>query len=604
MAITYPYSGSKQGVQLPFWTIAKDGVPDQKTDPLSAYRYMEGRRKTMIDAVRQRPLLRLWDKNHMFLGQIAQEQSVMVEELMTDSGGGNITIRRDNWLSNFILYDRRIEEDLHFTLDPVPTNQDWRTRWGGKITTIDAKRSKDGLHTVEMEMVSNREHVKHLLAGCNPVMPPEIQFPRMWMMPWNCRTNLMISMALNLARQFFPLLAIPDNIANPFAWLQYGDAGILEGFNPLWWPIQPQFVNVATDQSRFEIFSARWTDFHTAAQPILDDAGCMIRAYTWLTTDKDSPHPELAALGKLARPWRNAIILAVEDKSGVTGPTGTFIDGFINAIAATADNMITDTILVNDIGPDGVPNPLFRKWFLVAPAKPWVVFRDGDYSGIVESERIQHGATAKTMMTGGKSPTWVNQLQTFAIKYGLAELSDYITAQVGVDATATASDFGYQAPMTPGLEEIYQGQFDDILLAYQRFTNPIRAIWCGDMGFLEHFEQGTGTGWTVATELTLRDADWKTRAYNVFKVTIRNGAPYLYSVDFNLGDRVSFEIGGVYHTDQVSAARIKYDKDSPVTVELVVGNRANDEDPFAMATRTLAGVWNMFGMFMGAKDLF
>ena len=230
-----------------------------------------------------------------------------------------------------------------------------------------------------------------------------------------------------------------------------------------------------------------------------------------------------------------------------------------------------------------------------------MVFRDGEYSGIVESNRIQHGATAKTLMTGGKSPSWVNQLQTFLIKWGLAQLSDYIVAMIGMDAT---SDMGFQAPLTPGLEEIYQGQLDDILLAYQRFTDPVRAIWCGDMGFLEHFEQGTGTGWTIATELTLRDADWKTRAYHVYKVTIRNGAPYLYSVDFNLGDRVSFEIGGVFHTDQVTAAKISYDTNSPVTVELVVGNDSQDQDPFAVATRTLAGVWNMFSMFMGSKDLF
>ena len=580
------------------------GIPDLATDPLSAYRYMETKRSVMEDACKQRPLLRLWDKNHMFLGQIAQEQSVSVEEMMADSGGGNLVIRRDNWLSNFILYDRRIHEDLHFTLDPIPTQQNWRTRWGGKVTAVNAKRNKDGAHTVEMEMVSNREHVKHLLAGCNPVLPPEVQFPRMWAMPWNIRTGLTISIAINLARQFFPLLAIPDNILNPAGWLGYGVAGAIEGCNPLWWPIQPQFVNVATDQSRFEIFTSRWTDFHTASQPILDDAGCMIRAYTWLTSDTESPHPELDALGVLARPWRNCIILAVEDKSGVTGPTGTFIDGFINMIAATADNMITDVIMVNDIGPDGVPNPLFRKWFMVAPADPWVVFRDGEYSGIIESNRVQHGASAKTMMTGGKSPSWVNQLQTFGIKYGLAQLSDYITAAVGVSATATPDDMGYQAPLTPGLEEIYQGQLDDILLAYQRFTDPVRAIWCGDMGFLEHFEQGTGTGWTISTELTLRDANWKTRAYNMFKVTIRNGAPYLYSVDFNLGDRVSFEIGGVFHTDQVSAAKISYDKDKPVLVELMVGNHAQDQDPFTMATRTLAGVWNMFGMFMGSKDLF
>jgi hypothetical protein len=141
-------------------------------DPIMAYRYLHRRRQTISDATRQRPLMRLWDKNMRYVGQIGQERSIRVEEIMADSGGGNVVIRRDNWLSNFILYDRRIEEDLHFTLDPIPSKPDWRTRWGGKVIGVNAKRSAEGLHTVELEMVSNREHLKHILAGCNPIFPP------------------------------------------------------------------------------------------------------------------------------------------------------------------------------------------------------------------------------------------------------------------------------------------------------------------------------------------------------------------------------------------------------------------------------------------------
>ena len=127
MSLSYPYTDAKGGVQLPTWTVGAGGILAQ-TDPMSAFVYMERKRQVISDSVRQRPLLRLWDKNHNFLGQVAQEQSVSVEELMTDSGGGHLVIRKDNWLSNFILYDRRIHEDIHFTLNPIPTQQSWRTR--------------------------------------------------------------------------------------------------------------------------------------------------------------------------------------------------------------------------------------------------------------------------------------------------------------------------------------------------------------------------------------------------------------------------------------------------------------------------------------------
>ncbi len=397
-------------------------------NPLIAYRYLEGRRRLYAEQTRQRPLLRLWDKNMNFIGNIAQEKSVKVEELMADSGTANVVIRRDNWLSDFMLYDRRAEEDLHFTLDPVPTNRSWRTRWGGKITNVNAKRSADGLHTVELEAIHNREHVKHILGGANPIFPPEIQFPKMFILPWNCRTAVSMMLFINLARQFFPLLSIPTNIFNPGAWL--GVADVIGGFDPLAWPIQVQFLNPLVDQSRTEILTARWNDMHTITADALEDAGCMIRAYTFLTEDKESPHPELhlglkdapivgpilqkisdstglpTDLDELVRPHRNAVILAVEDKSGVTGPTGTLLDGPINLIASTADDLITETIssvIDLDKDNDGKTDPLIRKWLGVAPKPPWVVFKDGEYSQIVESQRSMHGATAKTVMIGGLS---------------------------------------------------------------------------------------------------------------------------------------------------------------------------------------------------------
>lgn len=603
---------------IPEHIVGRYGVPDL-TDPMSSYRYMEKRRDTIINSVRQRPLIRLWDKNWNYVGQIAQERSVMVEEAMADSGAGSVVIRRDNWLSDFILHDRRVEEDLHFTLDPIATQPDWRTRWGGKVINVNAKRSAEGLHTVELEMVSNREHLKHLLAGANPIAPPEVQLPKMWMLPWNCRTALSITMFINLARQFFPFLSIPTNIWNPGAWV---GAGLFQGLDPLSWPIQVQFCNPTTDQSRFTIFTSRWTDMHTTSGPLLEDAGCMIRAYTWLTEDETSPHPELhlglknlpvvgpvlkeigettglpTDLDELARPHRNCIVMAVEDKSGTTGPTGTLLDGVIKLAAATADDFITEVLYPVDKDLDGETDPFFRKLTLTAPEAPWVVFRDGEYSGIVESQRSLHAATAKTIMVGSKSPGWVNQLQTFGIKYGLSQLSLVIQAAVGPEVT------GYQQPATPGLEEVYQGQLDDTLLAWQRFTDPIRAIRMGDFGFLEHFEQGSGSAYTVSGSLDLRSGHWKTRAYTSFQTTVRNGAPYLVGHDFTLGDRLSFQMGNILHVDQCTGIRYSWDDSNPITVQLSIGRDTEEEDPVAKATRTLAAIWNSFAMFLGSSDLF
>ena len=586
--------------------IGSKGVPNPEQNALEAYRYLEARRQTIIDATRQRPLIRLWDKDFQYIGQIAQEKSVQVEEVASDSGGATIVVRRDNWLSDTILYDRRASEDLHITLDPNPTQRSWRTRWGGKITGVNAKRGQDGLHTIELEAVSNREHLKHILCAATPFSPPEFQPVKMWMLPFNCRTALTISLFINLMRQYHPFAAIPTNILNPIHWLTTK----LGHVSPMHWPVQPQWINPLTDQSRLEIFVSRWSDFHTSSQSILQDAGCQWRAYTWLTEDEESPHPELSQVGnalpfgivndvaeRITRPSRNCVVMAVEDKSGITGPTGTLVDGPINLIAATGDSLITETLVPEyDKDGDGQTDPLIRKWLGVAPAKPWVTFKDGDYSAIVESQRSVHTATARTVVVGGKSPGWLNQLQTWGIKYGLAQISQVIMA---------GPAGSYQQPGSSGLEELYQGQLDDVAFAYQRWTDPIRALQNGDFAFLEQFEQGSsGTAYTVSGTLDIRTGIWKSRPYTNFRVSIRNGYPWVANLDFTLGDRCSFEMANVLHVDQVTAIRYKWDKDSPVRVELSVGDEGAEQDPVGQAVKAIAGFWNIFGSFMGSQSLF
>lgn len=574
-------------------------APNPATDPVAAFRYVHRRRQVVVDSVRQRPLIRLWDKNMDPIGTVGAEQKIDAEEMMHAAGQGSLTLRADDWLAKFLTRDVRAEEDLHITIDPIPTKRTWRTRWGGKVTTVNIKRTDDGVHLVELELIHNRKHLEHILIGANPIFPPEVQIPKMWLLPGNTRTCISASLFINLARQYWPLLALPANAFNPGHWLTT-KVGHL---SPLDWPVQVAFVNPILDQSRLGFIGARWTDAHTVTAPQLKDAGCMIRAYTWLTEDEDSPHEELGELArfffgeqvaKATRPTRNCVVLAVEDKSGVTGPTGTALDGVVNLFGSLLDDGITELILPVDADHDGQTDPFFRKWLMVAPKPPQVIFRDTDHSAIIDATRSMHKAKARTIMTGGKSPGWVNQLQTFAIKYGLSQLSAVISYGLGA----------YQQPGTPGLEELYQGQLDDVLLAYMRFTDPRRVLQMGTHAFLEVFEQGSGSAYTMAGGVSLRQGHWKTRSYTSFKTNVVNGRPWLVNYDFTLGDRLGFELAGIVHTDQCSAVRMAYDETTPLQWGLSIGTDGEEEDPAAKALRTMQAVWGVVGMLLGSGDLF
>ncbi|SKM80945.1 Bacteriophage protein [Mycobacteroides abscessus subsp. massiliense] len=580
--------------------VGQKDKPNPDLDPMSAYRYLRGRRDVIESASRQRPLVRLFDKNMKQVAQVQGERQASVEELWTDSGQASCVIRYDNWLTEFILQQTKIHEDLHLVVDPIPTQTSWRTRWGGKVTGVIAKRDSSGIHTLELEAISNRQHAKNLLFAANPVFPPEIQLPKMWVLPGNTRTILSISMFINLARLFFPLLSIPTNAFNPFAWINGG----ITGLDPLSWPLQVAFVNPLLDQSRLSVIGAAWTDWHSAMDDMLKDAGCGFRAYTWLEEDEDSPHTELVDLARgtvaedlvndLTRPHRNCVVFAVEDKSGVTGPTGTAADGVINLIGATLDDMITETLFNLDQDQDGETDPLFRKLLGVAPEKPKTIWYEGQYSGIIESERRQHKGEVKTIMTGSRSPQIVNQAQTFAIRYALSQLAQVISYGIGA----------YQQYGSEGLDNLYQGQLDNTLFAWQRFTDPMRALRVGDLAWQEHFEKGGGTAYTLAGIVTLRLGHFNTRAWQGFTVSVINGRPHVVDVDVGLGDRAGFEQHGIIFTDQITAIRRTWSRTEPVTVHLSIGDDTAKQDPTARGLRALQAVWTTLSHFLGEGTLF
>lgn len=556
-------------------------------DAVTKWRLLDARRQLVIDANRQRPLLRLMDKKMRYLGTVASEKSGSWERLLDDSGVGTISLRWSDWLADLCAHKTRVQEDLHLIIDPNPNQRSWRTRLGYRVTDVRAVKHDDGTRSVELDIISLREHAKHILLGATPFSAPEFQPLKSWIWFQNLRSNLAFTTFLNLARSFWPLLSLPTSLFDPVHWLTTR-AGNL---SPLHWPVQVQFVNPILDQSRMLPLVAKWQDLHTIAEPLMDDAGVALVDYIWLPEDKDSPHPELAALvgEELARPTRACVILAFEDHSGVGGPTGTAFDGALNLIGATLDNTITEIILPLDQDGDGITDPFFRRLLGVAPEKPSLVWRDCEYSGLISSEHRLKRGTSQTVWTGGHSPTWLNQAISFGIKYALSQISALIMA-----GPAGA----YQQPGSPGLEEAYQDQLSDMLFAYQKATNLNTVLWLNDYALLEGFEQGNGYAYVVSAALTIRQGIYKRSPKVSFKMTAKDGAPNCWGYDYNIGHRGMFEIDSIYYVEQIRGVKWAYDETTPIDLGLTIG-RDRDRDPFEAGMKALADGWNAIGSLMG-----
>jgi hypothetical protein len=556
-------------------------------DAITKWRLLDARRQLVVDANRQRPLLRLWDKQFSYLGTVCAERTSEYGRMMDDSAAGTISLAWSDWLADLCAHKTRVEEDLHLTIDPNPNARNWRTRLGYRVTAVRAVKHEDGTKTVELDIIALREHAKHLRIASTPACAPEFQPLKSWIWMQNLRSGLAFTTFINLARNYWPMLAVPVSLMDPLHWATTRAGNM----SPLHWPLQVQFVNPILDQSRVLPIASKWGDLHSVAEPLMDDAGVCLVDYIWLPEDETSPHPELAALvgEAAARPTRACIVLAFEDKSGVTGPTGTAIDGAFNLVAATLDDLITEVILPLDLDGDGVTDPFFRKILGVAPEKPSLVWRDCEYSGLTASTHKMQRATSQTVFTGGKSPTWLNQVIAFGVRYGLAQLDMTITTGVGQD---------FQMPATSGLNEIYQGQFDDILLAYQKFTNPKTAAWMNDYALLEGFESGNGFAYVVSSALTLRQGLFKRSPKVSFTMQARDGEPWCYGYDYVVGDRGLFEIDAIYYTEQIRGVKWRYDASTAIRAELTIG-RDRERDPFEAGLKALADGWNAIGTLIG-----
>lgn len=559
-------------------------------DAITKWRLLDARRQLVLDANRQRPLLRLLDKKMRYLGTVTEERSGSWQRLMDDSGVGTISLRWSDWLAKLCKDDVRVQEDLHLAIDPNPNQRSWRTRLGYRVTAVRAVKHDDGTRTVEIDLISLREHAKHILLGATPFSAPEFQPLKSWIWFQNLRSNLAFATFLNLARSYWPILSIATSLFDPVHWLTTRVGNL----SPLHWPVQVQFVNPILDQSRMLPLAAKWQDLHTISEPLMDDAGVALVDYLWLPEDKDSPHPELAALvgEKLARPTRACVILAFEDHSGVTGPTGTALDGALNLISATLDDTITEVIMPVDKDGDGQIDPFFRRLMGVAPEKPSLVWRDCEYSGLISSEHKMQRGTSQTVWTGGHSPTWLNQIQTFGIKYGLSQIS-YLLSQGPIAA---------QLPGSPGLEEVYQGQLDDILFAYQKFSQPATALWFNDYALLEGFEQGNGYAYVISAALTIRQGLTKRKPKVSFIMNARDGEPWCWGYDYNIAHRGLFEVNGIYYTEQIRGVKWEYDDTKPIDLALTIGKN-RDRDPFDAGLKALSDGWNAIGSLIGGAAI-
>jgi hypothetical protein len=494
-------------------------------------------------------LIEVYDKVYNVVGEIDDYISATVNFQLNGLGTATIVMKGDDPLWETVMA-------CGTTVVPITI---WvnNKRWSGRIDTADDARV-DGVDTITLQCISDYAWFQKICVWPNPFLPLEIQVPKeaIYIGPaCSVIATMITENAIRLQAGFWEWL---NNIIDPQAWF----ATAIEG-RGLLTPIAVVPVDLLHDQSKWVAITSQMASLDTLIDQITKDQGISVSAELWLPGE---PQPTTAFT--LTIP---TIVVRVEDRSGITGPTGTLVDGVIREVVDIADGAFGETIQPftdSEFAPPGVDlAPIFGfHW-----KRPWLLLTDHPRSGVKEFHTMGHHTQAHTVISGGRSPTWVNKLIDLILEFALSE----ILLAIGVVGIANT---------------LLDGVFDNIILAYQEIENAPRRFANGPYCFPEIFVSAGSTAWTLSEFFNLFNGMWDSRGFYSWELIFYDGVPYSFGYDFDLGDLVSWLRRSKLYTDYVLAVQATDDRNKRVEVTVQVGDNKSRESPWASLQRNLSGL--------------
>ncbi|WP_228787097.1 Gp37-like protein [Nocardia terpenica] len=498
-------------------------------------------------------LVEIFDNQYGKQGEIGDYISTTVTWKRNATAGATIVLKGDDaWGA----YARRCRT----TVVPIIITVNGYS-WTGRVDTA-SWDLVDGVATYTLQLISDWQWFHRILVFPNFALPIQFQVPKQAVYIGPACTVLAVMCFEQCIRLQFGLWEIVNNILDPAAY--FATALMKEG---LLTPIAVVPVNPLTDASKWVAISGRMDSIATLADQVCKDNGIDMSAEAWLPGDPQ-PAPDWYTLTE------PCIVVRFADKSGVTGPTGTIIDGLIKEAVDIADGAlaeILDPLASSEYRPEGINlAPLFGvNW-----ERPWtVLLPDVPRSGLKECHITEHHPLAHTVIGGGRSPQWVNQTVDILLQLALSE----VLAVLGASGIAPT---------------LLDGMLDNIILSFQEVENAPRRFKLGKFGFPEYFTSTGSVAYTLDEFFALEIAMWETRGYSSCQAIMYDGVPYSLGRDYRHGDLMSWIHEGKLYSDYISEINATDDRSKRVEVLTKIGDGSAQESPWAKLQRRLQGFEN------------
>lgn len=542
-------------------------------------------REYRVERAYDRPSIRLYDGEWVYRGTVYGEISGNLTQTVNDVG--TISLRlpidldnpRRTWAAFWALDEEsRGTSNIHIIVETMGA------RVGGRMKAKDGvtvTRDRTG-DFVQIDFLDDVAELKFVHTAGNPFLPLAlIQQPKAWMLLLQADYAILLTMACNLLRLQLTNLDVDDilGLLDPANW---SIEGLIDGLLGIWEQsqivIKPRIFGDSVAPLALVVGDIRTSIFDVAA-PILEDAELQWELRRYLTGD---PEPWPGA----GTNWRNGtLVVGIVDKSGfrqgtslggnlLTGLTRTIADLLSNDVEDSYDLFTGDTIDETGYRLPGILGTL--------PAHPYVVYRDGDITGIQTSSFSRSPGGAGRITVGGQSMPGVNELISAAIRYGGDVLGDNINAVITAAFGGTSVSVG---SLGSALDAFLNPIYRDSILAYISVPLLLRVERQGWGHYLETASTNVTQAFTAASIMDLRARRRETDPETNYTLQVANASPWLIGDNgfghWWLGDRV----GGTqkYLMPRVYVRRclelnIDWDNSKGLTIEAKFGDTRTKKD--------------------------
>lgn len=498
-------------------------------------------REYRIERAYDRPKIMLYDGDLVYRGTVYGENGGSVNIQVNETGTIQLRLpidlddRRRTWAAFWALDEEaRGTSNIHIRVEMMGARICGRMRSKRGVKVVRGEKGDE----VVIDFLDDIEELKYVHTAGNPFLPLSlIQQPKAWMMFLQADHAVLLTLACNLIRNQVTNISIDDLLAllNPENWTIEGVLDhLLHVWNQAQIVVKPRMIGDSAAPLALVVGSIK-TNIHEVAAPVMEDAELQWDLQRWFTGDPE-PWPG-AGTG-----WRNGtLFVGIVDKSGFrTGTSigGNLLTGLTRTISGVLSNHVEDSYDL--ITGDTIDETGYRLPGILGTEAPhpYVVYRDGDITGIQTSEFARSPGGAGRITVGGQSMPGVNELISAAIQYGGDVLGDNISGTISAIVGYTVSVGSLGGAIDAFLNPIYR----DSILAHMSVPLLARVAKQGWGHYLETASTTVTQAFTASSVMDLRARRRETDPDTEFDLEVANASPWLIGDNGHghwwLGDRI------------------------------------------------------------------